>query len=225
MTERIVSIEIIGSERSPVAIIDNFSADPQALVATAVGADFQMRGEFYPGPRAPAPRSYFEEAAKVLTPIAIRVFGGTTSLQLDRALYSIATTRPDDLSLAQRIPHIDDVRKSAFAVVHYLGKAEFGGTAFYRHRSTGYETVGEARHARYLAALKADFMRLGEPPAAYIAGDTPVFERIFAASARFNRAVIYHSSLLHCAELPNDIPLPTDAAEGRLTIASFLTIK
>ena len=31
------------------------------------------------------------------------------------------------------------------AFIHYLFKSDLGGTAFYRHRATGYEYIDEAR--------------------------------------------------------------------------------
>jgi hypothetical protein len=141
----------------------------------------------------------------------------------NRALWSVAATPPGQLSLAQRIPHIDGVTEGMIAIVHYLARDDFGGTSFYRHRSTGFETVDESRHRRYLDALKRDFATHNEPPAAYIEGDTPLFERTAGYDAIFNRAIIYRSSLLHCADLPNGTVLPADPRTGRLTIASFLT--
>ena len=43
--------------------------------------------------------------------------------------------------------------------------------------------------------------------------------------AVFNRALIYRSSLLHCADLPNQAGLPVDVRTGRLTVASFLSAR
>ena len=223
-TERTIRVETIGRERQQVAIIDHFSPDADALAQAAAEAAFEERGEYYPGPRAPAPKTWFAGVRDVVVAIARDVFGGGQTLRLERALYSLATHNPQSLSLAQRVPHIDDVDHGALAIVHYLSAQDFGGTAFFRHRSTGFETVTRDRHERFLSALKADFVCHGEPPAAYISGDTPVFERIFSVAPVFNRAVIYRSSLLHCAELPNEIPLPADPVSGRLTIAAFLRL-
>lgn len=222
--ERTISVETIGRERQQVAIIDNFSPEADALTKAATGAAFEERGEYYPGPRAPAPKTWFAGIRDVVVPIARDVFGGEHTLRFERALFSLATRAPQTLSLAQRVPHIDDVDSGALAIVHYLSAQDFGGTAFFRHRSTGFETVTRERHELFLSTLKADFVRHGEPPAAYISGDTPIFERIFSVAPVFNRAVIYRSSLLHCAELPNEIPLPADSGRGRLTIAAFLRL-
>jgi hypothetical protein len=111
------------------------------------------------------------------------------------------------------------------AIIHYLGHEDQGGTAFYRHRSTGFETVDAARHRRYLDTLRDDFATHGEPEPAYIEGDTALFERTAGYDAAFNRALIYRSSLLHCAMLPNHVALPGTVREGRLTVASFLRVQ
>lgn len=219
---RHVSAQRCGAELSPVVIVDQFVPEPEALVELAGSAEFADRGEYYPGPRAPAPKSYVTGIAGTLAAVAKNVFGAGHSLEIVRSLFSVATHPPERLSLAQRIPHIDDLDDGALAVVHYLAPPGFGGTAFYRHRSTGFERVTAARHAQFLAALKRDFVSHGEPPPAYINGDTPAFERIFRVEAVFNRAVIYHGNQLHCAELPNDAPLPEGPRDGRLTIATFL---
>lgn len=220
-----VRVDRIGCEGEPVVVIENFSPHPDLLVAEAGQARFAAMGEYYPGVRAPVGPAYFEGLAQLLAPVMRDVFGARERLGFDRALYSIATTPPAELGLAQRIPHIDSVENGRIAIIHYLAREPFGGTAFYRHRSTGYETIDPARHRPYLDALKADFAAHGKPAPAYIEGDTPVFEEIARYDALFNRALIYRSSLLHCALLPNHAPLPADALAGRLTVASFLTVR
>lgn len=206
-------------------VVENFAPDPERLIAEAEGLAFTRMGEFYPGVRAPVTRAYFEGLSGVLAPVMREVFGARETLGFTRALYSIATTAPAALSLAQRIPHIDGVEDGMIAILHYLSHEAYGGTAFYRHRSTGFETVDAARHRTYLDMLRADFAAHGEPAPAYIEGDTPIFEQVARYDAVFNRALIYHSSLLHCALLPNDAPLPGDVRTGRLTVASFLSVR
>ncbi|HVI98315.1 MAG TPA: DUF6445 family protein [Sphingomonas sp.] len=220
-----IRVETIGNEGQPLVVIDGFSPHPDRLVEDARTIDFVPLGEFYPGVRAPVRPSYFEGLDRVLAPVLREVFGATEHVAFSRALYSLVTTPPHALSLAQRIPHIDGVEEGMIAIVHYLGHADLGGTSFYRHRSTGFETVDAARHRAYLDALRADVARLGEPPSAYIEGDTPVFERVATVRPRYNRALLYRSSLLHCARLSNDVTLAADIDSGRLTVASFLTAR
>lgn len=219
-----IRVDRIGTELQPVVVIEQFSPDPERLVAEAASLKFEPMGEYYPGVRAPVTQAYFEGLAPVLKRVMGEVFGARSRLNVNRALYSLATTPPAELTLAQRIPHIDTVEPGRIAILHYLSHGAHEGTAFYRHRSTGYEAVDAARHRAYLDALKSDFAEHGEPAPAYIRGDTPIFEQIAAYEARFNRALIYRSSLLHCAVLPNDAPLPADPRTGRLTVASFLSV-
>jgi hypothetical protein len=208
-----------------VVVVENFAPHPEQLIDAAEPLQFEPMGEYYPGIRAPVTPAYFEGLSPILAPVMREVFGAREKIGFNRALYSIATTRPADLSLAQRIPHIDGVEEGMIAILHYLSHEPYGGTAFYRHRSTGFETVTAARQRTYLDTLRADFARHGEPAPAYIEGDTPIFEQVARYDAVFNRALIYRSSLLHCALLPNAAPLPADVRGGRLTVASFLTAR
>jgi len=218
-----VRVERIGREAQPVVVIDDFSPHPDRLVAEASTLAFAEMGEFYPGVRARVLPSYFQELGPILAPVVREIFGYRLRLAFDRALYSLVTTPAGELSLAQRIPHIDGVRDGMIAILHYLTHDDHGGTSFYRHRTTGFETVDAARHRRYLDALRADVASHGEPMSGYIAGDTPIFERIGHFAPAYNRALIYRSSLLHCADIAPEAPLSADPRTGRLTVASFLS--
>ncbi|VVS98977.1 conserved hypothetical protein [Sphingomonas sp. EC-HK361] len=220
-----VSVERVGGEGEPIVVIDNFAPDPDALVDAAAAITLAAAGEFYPGPRAPAPPEYFAQVGGLVAAAVRKVFGYHDHLAVDRALFSLATTDPADLSLAQRIPHVDSVEPGRIAIVHYLSRTDFGGTRFFRHRATGFETIDAVRHRAYLDALAAEFATQGEPPPGYISTDSPLFETIATVPPTWNRAILYRSGLLHCAAIPNDIELPADARTGRLTIASFLTAR
>ncbi len=219
-----IRVDYIGNERQPVVLIDNFSPHPQRLVQDAGTRDFKVLGPYYPGIRAPVSPLYFEGLGDVLAPIMTDVFDASNRIAFDRALYSLATTPPHELSLAQRIPHIDGVEPGMMAIIHYLSSADHGGTAFYRHRSTGFEQVTSARHRPYLENLRQDFQQHGEPVSAYIVGDTPIFEQIAAYEPTFNRALIYRGNQLHCARMSTEGHLSSDVNLGRLTVASFLTV-
>jgi Family of unknown function (DUF6445) len=223
MTTPEIRVERIGNEAEPVVVVDHFSPHPDQLVAEASTLKFDTMGEYYPGVRAPVLPSYFEGLAPILAPVVREIFGYRARLDFNRALYSLAATSPGELALPQRIPHFDGVAEGMIAIIHYLTPGAMGGTSFYRHRSTGFETVNAPRHRAYLDALQADFTAHGEPAPGYIAGDTPIFERIADFTPAWNRALIYRSSLLHCATIADDTPLSSDPAKGRLTVASFLS--
>lgn len=215
-------LEWVGSEREPVVVIDGFAPDAAALRQAAYAADFGMVGDYYPGERASAPPGYFQEIGSTLNEVLHEFFAYRGGGELIRSYYSVASTPPQQLALAQRIPHTDAYDDHQIAILHYLAEDDLGGTAFFRHRTTGYESVNASRMDAYLAALRRDFERLGEPAPAYIGDDNPIFERIHLCEHRPNRALIYRGKLLHCAALDKVPALPTSIERGRLTIASFI---
>ena len=156
-----------------------------------------------------------------LAPLIAEVFGVHDCRVVD-ALYSLVTTPPDELTPIQRLPHFDGVEPERLALLHFLGGAQGSGTAFYRHRATGFETVTAARLADYERTLENEVHGHGVPDAAYIAGDTDIFEEIGLFEGRYNRALLYPSNALHCARIPTDLNLSGDPATGRLTVNTFL---
>ena len=223
---REVRLYQVGRERQPVVVVDGLLRDPQALVELiAETADFtatEAAGNFYPGIRAPAPAGYVKALSAALGPLVAQAFpdvAGRTAKS--SSCLSLLTFRPEELNLAQRIPHFDAVNGGQIAVLHYLCDGAHGGTAFYRHRSTGFETITPERMQTYVGVLSSELDRT-PPPQAYVKGDTPLFEQIGAVEARFDRAVIYRSRLLHSGDITASCNLSPDPRQGRLTANSFL---
>ncbi len=213
----------IGVERQPIAIVDHFHPDPDGLRDFASTAHFEPSRRQYPGVRADLPDTYFHAIRPALTSVLTHVFGHRGGVSLLDASFSMVTKPPERLTVEQRLPHFDAIDPARIALVHYLGAENSGGTAFYRHRATGYETVDAARAPAYLAAVQAEVRE--EPPApAYIDGSTGRFEQVSAVDARFNRAVIYRSALLHSGAIPAGATLSDDPARGRLTVTAFLLL-
>lgn len=219
-----IRVSWVGAEREPVVVIDDFSrrAEQFRAEAAARSGEFVERGEFHPGPRMPVGADYFAAVGPVVRGVAREFFDIREELEVLVSNFSISTKQPCDLSLAQRIPHVDAYDERQIAIVHFLSIRDLGGTAFFRQRSTGFETVNGARARAYLDALAADMRIHGEPPAAYVSDDSKLFERTFLGEHRLDRALIYRGALLHCAWLRETPELPADPLEGRLTVASFL---
>lgn len=220
-TGRLIEVTRSGHENQPVVVIDNFVPDPQALIDDARRHPFGAHGAHYPGIRASVPPALVQRFLEGLDAIIAEVFGIKSGHVLE-AWYSLVTTPPAALAPIQRLPHYDGLEPGRLALLHFLGREEKGGTAFYRQRSSGCESIDASRYPAYKAQLEADVARCGLPRAGYIAGDTPIFERIALHAARFNRAILYRGNLLHCADIPGDLDLSTDPARGRLTINTFL---
>ncbi|EZP56975.1 DUF6445 family protein [Sphingomonas sp. RIT328] len=215
-----VSIEHHGAEAQPVVVIDGF-ADAERFRDDAAFLSFAPIGPHYPGIRAPVAPRLLRDLLARLEPVARAAFG-VGGLTIADAFYSIVTTPPAALTPIQRLPHFDELSPRRLALLHYLSPDERSGTAFYRHRTTGFESIDAARIGAYRTALDADLARHGLPEAGYIASDTPVFERLAVHLGRFNRAILYRSNTLHCADLPADLALHADPARGRLTVNTFL---
>ena len=215
-----ITIERHGVEQQPVVVIDGF-ADAERFRDDAAFLSFAPIGPHYPGIRALVAPALLRPLLERLSPIAREVFGGAV-LEVVDAFYSIVTTPPHALAPIQRLPHFDEVSPTRLALLHYLSPDESSGTAFYRHRSTGFESIDASRLPTYRQHLDADLHRHGLPDAGYIAGDTPVFAQVARLAGRFNRAILYRSNTLHCADLPGDMALDPDPETGRLTVNTFL---
>lgn len=210
-----------GADRQQVVVIDQFARDPDGWVEDAGMLSFAAMGEHYPGVRAIVPHAILSPAIAALAPVARAVFG-LDALTVVDAFYSLVTTPPAALAPIQRMPHVDEVSPNRLALLHYLARDDRGGTAFFRHRSTGYETIDAARLDRYRAELAADVAVHGLPAPGFIDGDTALFQEVARVRGRFNRAILYRSNALHCAALPADMALSTDPFAGRLTVNTFL---
>jgi hypothetical protein len=219
------SVERVGTEQSPVLVIDNLIVDPEALIDAAGGAVYLKLGPLYPGVRAPAPESYARVLAEILDPLIGQAFGSTIEPELELCAFSLVTTAPTALSVSQRIPHFDGTEPDRLAFVHYLCAPEQGGTAMYRHRSTGFERIDDTRLDDYRSALALDIERHGEPKPGYLNGDTEIFERTASFDAAFNRLILYPGSVLHSGNISADVSLIEDPRKGRLTVNGFAQLK
>lgn len=216
----------VGVEQVPVLVVDDFLSEPQALVDYAAEqGGFGPAAANYPGASAPAPGIYSFALRAFLGPAISEAFGlDGFPVSRERIDFSIVTTPPERLGLLQRLPHIDNTSPNHFAVLHYLCGPGHGGTGFYRHRATGFETVDAGRFGAYKAAVEGELAALGPPPAGYVAGDDARFERIAGFDAVFNRVLVYRGYSLHSAEIGPDARLDPDPRTGRLTANAFFWI-
>lgn len=213
----------VGAEQQRVVVIDDFAADPEALRSAAATRPFGPARFAYPGLRAELPGGYWRRQKAVLREAAamIGLDGWPTLIDVS---FSIVTTPRNALSVHQRLPHCDSSDAGRVAFVHYLDPSEeSGGTAFFRHRSTRFETVDRGRVPIYDGQLDAE-LRHGRLPADdYIGADDRLFEMIASVPARYNRAVVYRSFALHSGVIPPEATLAADPLAGRLTVTGFLS--
>jgi hypothetical protein len=217
-------IDFIGNARAPVLVIESAWPDPQALIEIAASRkDYSARSLYYPGVRSSAPAEYAHASVSRLRDLIRTTFDLAGEMAITDSTFSLVVTPPDKLVPFQRVPHFDSADQNRIAVLHYL--SDLGGTSFYRHRSTGIEIVTTEIQERYMRAVNAEVRNGGMPPAQYVDGDTPLFERIARYDAVFNRMLVYRGSMLHSVNVPDGFVPDANPRTGRLSINTFLAAK
>jgi hypothetical protein len=216
----------LGTEGAPLLIVDQFVADPERLLRKAARSHFVPVGKMFPGIRARTPANYEKLLEEFLRPLLQRCFGiAPGRLSFPTCHYSLVTTPPESLAFLQRIPHIDSVAANGLATVHYLFRGDWGGTAFYRHRKTGFEYIDTSRLDEYSRALIREETTEDAPKAGYIDGDTALFEQIARVDGLFNRLVVYRRNSLHSGSINSARVPPADPQTGRLSINAFVDVQ
>lgn len=213
-----------GKERQPLLLVDDFLPNPHQWVTAALQQQNVMPASGgYPGLRSPAPRAIGERVLAGYAEEITRLFGLPIAAlpQID-SYFSLVCTPPAQLSLVQRMPHVDQADPAQLAAVLYLCGASHGGTSFYRHRSTGYEMLTPDRLTDYQQSLRADLRQHGSPQG-YIQGDTALFERILQVPAEFNRLIVYRCSSLHSGDISNRSAFDLNPRTGRFTVTLFFS--
>jgi hypothetical protein len=225
----IINIHYVGVERQPVLTIDDFLKFPDhAIEYAASGVAFQKNPkDFYPGIRKPFATEYSSNLCRFLDKNIRDIFDIANGKHIDAVacVLSLATTAPQDLRPIQSVPHVDSCSQTNIASVHYLCPPHHGGTSFYRHRQTGYESLDETRLVDYAPKIKKEVMEAGATVINYMNGDNIFFERIAQVDAKFNRAIFYRSNILHSGNVQASNGLSENPREGRLTANTLIVAK
>src|SRR6202166_3408413 len=208
-----------------VTVADNVLLRPQQLAEFGLGLEFaEDGGNLYPGVRARVPAEFSRPFHAWLT----RTLRGTGVLEEnsyisdDASFFSIVNKNRANLLPLQRIPHYDSTDPRVFAAVIYLFDRANSGTSFYRHRTTGYETIGDDNKDNYKMALNRNMKTLGPPAREYANGSNALFERTHSVDSVFNRIVIYSGNVLHAADIDASLFTGNDNSQWRLTISSLI---
>jgi Family of unknown function (DUF6445) len=214
-------IDYVGNERAPVIVIENAWPNAEVLLdAAAQRPGYGASSLYYPGLRAASPPAYATGIVAKFADVMRITFAIADELIITDSIFSLVLTPPDKLVPFQRVPHFDSVDQNRIALLHYL--CAIGGTSFYRHRSTGTETVTPEGQESYIRTVNAEVRKGGMPPSQYVDGDTELFERTARYEAAFNRALIYRGSMLHSVNVPKSFLPDPNPRTGRLTVNTFL---
>ena len=213
----------IGRERAPLLVIDNLIASADELVELAAVKQFTDVTSYYPGIRAKAPLTYQQFVLDQMRGLFTESFNlqGRT-LRFTACYFSLVTKTSAQLAHLQCIPHIDSALGTELAFVHYLFKRDHGGTAFYRHRQTGFEVIDQARKAEYFQCVEAEKNGPNKPEIGYINGSTALYEQVGSQTGVFNRMLVYRRNSLHSGSLGPQFLADPNPRTGRLSINGFI---
>lgn len=227
--ELIMQTLYMGDENNKVLCFDDFLTNPNALIDHARQSTFspyaaaaQRKG--YPGVRASAPAGFGSQLRERIGEIVKKEFAipaATKITPLQDAL-CLMTVPETELGPLQRIPHFDASNPQFFATLLYLCGEEHGGTGFYRHNSTGYESITPERCDKYLD-LSYEELNTVKPPRHYFSESDNFFTKVGFIPARFNRLVVYRGCVLHSANVLSALSLNPDPGVGRLTANIFFS--
>ena len=206
-----VLLEAVTAFEQPRHLVDLAASSLFAPAYGAVGG--------YPGLRASLPREYIKTVVEALAgPISEAFSLGRIRPVKAEGAFSIVTLPDDALTAVQRAPHVDSTNPNQFAILHYLCDETFGGTGFYRHRATGFETLSDERQSTYKDSRAGEGLAVG-----YVTDGAPWFAQTARVSAGFNRLVAYRSCVLHSGHVPELASRSADPRLGRLTANVFVT--
>lgn len=218
-----VNVVHIGMEQCPLVLIDDFVKCPEHLIELAQRdeAFCSAAKDYYPGVRKTLPQNYADLVRgwiNTYLPDATQLaIPGQASVIL--CAFSVANQDPNSLLPVQCIPHFDTFQNGQWAMVHYLCDESFGGTGFFRHKTSGFERISPERHKRYLRLLNDEARKLAMPTPGYLQGSSALFDMTYQVPAKFNRAILYPSNLLHSGLIKKwHCETPTT---GRLTANTF----
>lgn len=217
-----VRLQHVGLERQPLMVVDNMLAEPEAMIEAARAACFYVPEHTnYPGINARLPDAYYQTVIAALRGPLEAAFGLPRAAHLKYfGFFALATTRSAAARPIQKIPHQDSPDPGRLAMVHYLCHGPFGGTGFFRHRKTGFESVDHSRRATYVAAASSE-LSTSRATSSFAGPVMEHYEMIGRAELIFNRLIVYRSHVLHSALL-DDAPGSANPVTGRLTANGFL---
>jgi hypothetical protein len=208
-----------------VTVADNVLLRPQRLAEFGLGHTFvEDDGNLYPGVRARVPAEFSRPFHAWLTRTlhCTGVLDESCHIYDDASFFSIVNKSRANLLPLQRIPHYDSTDPRVFAAVIYLFDRANSGTSFYRHRTTGYEKIGDDNEDNYKTALNRNMKNLGPPAREYTNGSNALFERTHSVDSAFNRIVIYSGNVLHAADIDGSLFNGNDNSQWRLTVTSLI---
>lgn len=214
-----ISLHTIGNEAHQIAVVHNVFDDVERVIDVATKIEFSAARLNYPGVVA-APDQKTKQIVQAACGAAAQLLRPTKSKHFQGSVdFSIITRDAFDAMARPIRPHGDGSDVTVFSSVLYLSEGLHGGTAFFRHISTGFEAITEDRLPFYKSVVLWEQMPENAPEEQE---DHPRYLKTMEVPAKANSMVVFPSHILHNACINRGAPLPLDARLGRLTLnASF----
>lgn len=213
-----------------LVIVDDLLREPQQLVALAR----QARAEFsdadhnyFPGPELNLPPEMAQAFGQFIGEHVRKPLGARRTDMLATRL-ALATLQPPQLQNLQRVCHRDTVPQPNMtgtgAMVLYLFKdARLGGTGFFQQKCS--EAEFHDMVVRSGTLDRAGFSALTGAGDGYAVASDRYFEKVYTAEPAWNRAIFYHGTVLHSADIHSPALLRDDVDTGRLTVNAFFNLR
>ncbi|MFT5085286.1 MAG: hypothetical protein ACI9Y1_003344 [Lentisphaeria bacterium] len=191
----------VGNECTPVIVVDEVARDVGAVYKDIVShSKFSVeKNTYYPGIRAKIFPDYGMELFGLAAECINQCYQIPSVLKPihTSAFYSIVARSANELQVRQRIPHYDNNSEYSFAAMHYVSEGKFGGTGFFRHKPSGYESISVARLKEYHLQTDNIEVELNKYPAEYITGSTGIYTLTEKVNYLANRLIIFPAMILH----------------------------
>jgi hypothetical protein len=207
-------VKWLGNREVPLFCIDNIFANPNGVRQFAFQREFPSSQAYYPGRHQPLSSS--EPGVASFCGFIADLLSRATRKKISPGSiasdFSILTTPEGKLLGTQGQPHIDG---TPMLGVIYLNDGDYGGTIFFRNRTTKsmrVQTPVEKAHYEAITQDKHEAAR----PTKYITDSDQDWEKVDLVDGLKNRLVIWPGNVFHSIEVK--VPPEKGAfSEKRLT--------
>lgn len=215
----------LGQSRTRALMIEDALTDLTQIRRDAAAVQFREdKGSYYPGVRAELPQAYARAVLEAVYPLLLQLVQPPPEYRLmpQQWYLSLLTTPAAQLQPLQRLPHFDKAEPLHLAILHYLAEGPHGGTGFFRHDATGFDSILPAQQQQYFSALQQQLTAQGGAAPGFPSPATPHFSLYQGLAYKPNRLLIYPGHLLHSALVEPATDLSADPLTGRLTANLFV---
>lgn len=195
------SIVWLGNQEVPLLVIDEFYKFPLQVRDFAFERSFPESQAYYPGRHQPLDDS-IAGIGNFCTFIS-RVLSHATKKSISAPAittdFSILTTPERALVSGQGAPHID---ATPMLGVIYLNTLDFGGTVFFRNKTTGSMAVASPEEKSHYEGIQSRQQTENNASSEkYITSDNGDWEKVRTIDGKLNRLVIWPGNVWHSVEV------------------------